>query len=79
MFEVTLEAGDCIFLPAWWWIQSNSLADVPSLLVEMEFEAHSQMFDIINEGIELDIILADENEQDSMWRLDKIEKKLKRD
>lgn len=33
-----------------------------TLVIRMEFEPHSQMYDIINLGIELDIILDDEKE-----------------
>ena len=49
------------------------------MMIEMEFEAHSQMYDMINQGIEMDIILGDENEEDSMYRLSKVEEKLKTD
>jgi phosphoribosylaminoimidazole (AIR) synthetase len=49
------------------------------MMIEMEFEAHSQMYDIINQGIEMDIILGDENEEDSIYRLSKVEEKLKID
>ena len=49
------------------------------MMIEMEFEAHSQMYDIINQGIEMDIILGDENEEDSIYRLNKVEEKLKVD
>ena len=49
------------------------------MMIEMEFEAHSQMYDIINQGIEMDIILGDENEEDSIYRLNKVEEKLKTD
>jgi phosphoribosylaminoimidazole (AIR) synthetase len=49
------------------------------MMIEMEFEAHSQMYDIINQGIEMDIILGDENEEDSIYRLNKVEEKLKID
>lgn len=33
-----------------------------TLVIRMEFEPHSQMYDIINLGIELDLILDDERE-----------------
>ena len=49
------------------------------MMIEMEFEAHSQMYDMINQGIEMDIILGDENEEDSIYRLNKVEEKLKTD
>jgi hypothetical protein len=79
MYEFFLEAGDCVFIPAWWWVQSETTGPNATMMVELEFEAHSQMYEIINQGIEMDIILGDENEEDSIYRLNKVEEKLKTD
>ena len=45
----------------------------------MDFEPHSQLFDMINTGIELDLILADENSPDAETRLETINGKIDRD
>lgn len=43
----------------------------------MEFQVHSELYDLLNTGIELDIILDDENDKESKDRLNNVQKKLK--
>ena len=97
VFDITLHPGNCIYVPAWWWMQSTALSQQEvnahdqnasrpkpknddlrllsnnssdSINVQFDFEPHSQLFDIINTGIELDLILADENSQGAESRLE---------
>ena len=44
--------------------------------MELEWDAHSELYDIINTGIELDLILNDDNLADSMERLDRVKSKV---
>ena len=51
-----------------------------SMVVEMEFQVHSELYDILNSGIELDIILADNGnfeQAESIDRLKNVQFKLK--
>jgi hypothetical protein len=50
---------------------------VDSLVVEMEFQVHSELYDLLNTGIELDLILADGNDYEQQNRLSNVQKKLK--
>lgn len=61
VFEVVLAPGMCLFVPAWWWAQSRT-DDGETMMTEMEFEVHSQFFDLINSGIEKEMILSQEND-----------------
>jgi hypothetical protein len=45
----------------------------------MDFKPHSMLFHTINTGIELDLILADENSDESEYRLSTIHGKISRD
>ena len=40
VFQTSLNAGDCLFVPAWWWVQSGT-EQGESIVLEMEFEVHS--------------------------------------
>lgn len=48
-----------------------------TITVQMDFQPHSELFDMINTGIELDLILADDNEAET--RLETIHGKIDRD
>ena len=50
-----------MFIPAWWWYQSQSIGDRDSVIVDMEFPSHSEMFNLINDGIEGENILSNDN------------------
>ena len=96
---MTLHPGTCIFVPAWWWVQTITIgkaeverheqnlqnktrvlrSEDDSLTIQMEFQPHSQLFDVINTGIELDLILGDENSDESQYRLETIQGKMQRD
>jgi len=43
----------------------------------MEFQVHSELYDLLNTGIELDLILADGNDYEQQNRLSNVQKKLK--
>ena len=111
--DVTLKKGDCLFIPAWWWVQSKTVnatseADhenrqliqvegrgppkngfrlleeeeiveeyADSLTLEIQYSPHSQLYDLINTGIELDLILSDANEAGADERLERVKERLK--
>lgn len=52
VLEVALTPGQCLFVPAWWWLQVHALGEDDALVVDMEFEPHSQLYNLINKGIE---------------------------
>lgn len=60
VFQTTVTAGDCLFVPAWWWVQSSTEKE-ETMMLEMEFEVHSQFYDLINSGFEKEMILHSEN------------------
>lgn len=65
LFEVTVKEGDCLLVPAWWWMQSYTVStdEHPNtLIIDFDFETHSELYALINEGIESNFILGDENE-----------------
>ena len=52
-----LEVGQCIFIPAYWWVQHHTLGETDALIVDFEFEPHSELFRVINDGLEYRQIL----------------------
>ena len=110
--DVTLKKGDCLFIPAWWWVQSKTVNATSeddhenkevhqvegrgppkqgfrnleeevvedysdSLNIELQYSPHSQLYDLINTGIELDLILSDANEAGADERLDRVKERIK--
>ena len=57
VYEVTLTPGQCLFVPAFWWVQSNTPKDVESIYLESQFAAHSKLWALVNKGIEHEIII----------------------
>lgn len=66
ILELPLEPGQCAYIPAWWWMQSRSLGAENTLYIDFHFLPHSEMYQLINMGIEQEFILADENSADHM-------------
>ena len=60
VYETNVKAGDCLFVPAWWWLQGGTEQD-ETIMVEMEFEVHSQFYELINTGFDKEMILNSEN------------------
>ena len=54
ILKATLEQGDCIYIPAFYWYQSKTLGE-QSMLFTFGYESHSKLvdllFDAINDGI----------------------------
>ena len=60
-----------MFIPAWWWVQSYTVStdDHPdTLVIDFDFETHSELFSIINDGIEENFILGDENDAERIYQ-----------
>jgi hypothetical protein len=47
------------------------------LNIELQYSPHSQLYDLINTGIELDLILSDANEAGADERLDRVKERIK--
>eukprot|EP00350_Pseudokeronopsis_sp_OXSARD2_P004529 CAMPEP_0170548412 /NCGR_PEP_ID=MMETSP0211-20121228/6740_1 /TAXON_ID=311385 /ORGANISM="Pseudokeronopsis sp., Strain OXSARD2" /LENGTH=167 /DNA_ID=CAMNT_0010853963 /DNA_START=494 /DNA_END=997 /DNA_ORIENTATION=+ len=43
LYDVTLTEGQCLFIPAFFWVQSQTLTDEYSILVTHEYENHSKL------------------------------------
>lgn len=54
VFKSIVLEGDCLFVPAYYWVQSQTRSDA-SMLISFEYESHSEMitllFEAIDEGI----------------------------
>lgn len=54
ILKTRLHAGDCIYVPAYYWFQTKSASDL-SVLLSFGYESHSRLtdllFDAINDGI----------------------------
>lgn len=50
-----LSAGSCLFVPAFWWVQSSTLSDY-SVLLNFEYEAHSELANLFFRAIDHGIL-----------------------
>ena len=69
--ESHLEAGDCLYVPAYYYVQSETTTKDGygrTVLLTHHYESHSRMIDIIFEGIENEIFGKgdDEHKYDKM-------------
>lgn len=62
--DVILNAGDCMYVPAFYYIQSKTLAK-ESIIYTQEYAPHSQMLDMIFDGLEQEVMVA--NDEQSEW------------
>ena len=53
---ITLEPGDCLYVPAYFYVQSKTLGAEKNLgdtlMVTHKYESHSRMVDMVFDGIE---------------------------
>lgn len=78
LHEVVLTEGQCLYIPAWWWSQSKTISDdgKNTLMIDFEYAAHSELYDQLNQGIELDLILGDDNDEEAYERLSDLNRKM---
>lgn len=52
--DAILNAGDCLYVPAYYYVQSKSIADDESetIIYNQQYASHSLMVDLILNGIE---------------------------
>ena len=50
-----------------------------SMTIEFQYDPHSQLYDLINTGIELDLILSDDNEAASDERMQRVRDRVDND
>jgi hypothetical protein len=54
---VTLKAGQCMFVPAFYWVQSETkTGNEHSILVNYEFETHSELLNLLFQAIDQGIL-----------------------
>ena len=54
---VTLNAGQCLFVPAFYWIQSQTkTGNEHSILVNFQFETHSELLNLLFQAIDQGIL-----------------------
>lgn len=58
--SVTLSAGDCLYVPAYFYLQSKTLAASETILLTEQYESHSQFVDLLMDGLEYDIVEEEE-------------------
>lgn len=46
--EATLGPGECMFIPAWWWVQSQTVSKDHAMVLDIDFDSHSAMYGIFN-------------------------------
>ena len=59
--EVKLNPGECLYVPAFWWMQSNTPHGGESIYLEFKFEVVSQLWQLITKAIDSEIMLDYEN------------------
>ena len=62
--EVTLEAGDCLYVPAYYYIQSKTVGlqgstQIETIMIARTYESHSAFVDLMLEGLEKEIMTDD--------------------
>ena len=45
-------------------------------MIDFEYAAHSELYDQLNQGIELDLILGDDNDEEAYERLSDLNRKM---
>ena len=48
---ITLQPGDCLYIPSYWWSQTLSASDKTSITVTHWYESSSSWADLIMKGI----------------------------
>ena len=64
--DVELKAGDCLYVPAFFYLQSQTMAE-ETVMITLQYAPHSQILDMIFNGLDSQIIGDDnKNEFDKM-------------
>lgn len=67
IIEVTLNAGDCIYIPAYYFVQSQTLTKDgidETIMVAQQYASHSQFVDLIFKGLENGVLTEERHEYD---------------
>ena len=51
-FDLTLYSGDCMYLPAYWWHQTESSADEATIFVKFWYTVSSEWLKLLFTGLE---------------------------
>ena len=62
ILDAKLDEGDCIYIPAYYYVQSKTNSD-ESILLSQEFEPHSQFVDLIFEAVEQGTVTDDKSHE----------------
>ena len=61
---VKLAAGDCMFVPAFYYIQSKTEYGEESIIITEEYQPHSKLMEIVLDAMEADILTDDGHSYD---------------
>jgi hypothetical protein len=64
LIDVTLNAGDCMYIPAYYYIQSKTVYEgdnKESIIFTQEYAPHSRILDLVFEGLEDDVMTNDQH------------------
>jgi len=50
--EATLDAGDCLFVPAYYYVQSRTLGDKDTIMLDHHFSPHSRVVEEMMNAID---------------------------
>lgn len=51
-FDITLGVGDCLYLPAYWWIQSETVGNVQTTVITFWYTVASEWLKLVFYGME---------------------------
>ena len=63
--DAVLEAGDCLYVPAFYYIQSRTEAadGLETIMITSDYQAHSKIVDMILNGLEMKALTDEESHQ----------------
>lgn len=68
--EAVLEAGDCLYVPAYYYVQTKTLSDqlghgdhLETIMIWEQYESHSKLVDVMMEALESENITDNEKQK----------------
>ena len=66
LLEVTLEPGDCLYTPAYYYIQSKTNGEdgsTEAIMITQSYESHSAFVDLMLDALEKEVMTDDQRHQ----------------